>query len=338
MQRKVNVKIGNKTLGPNSPVLIQSMTTFKTSNYKAVIKEILKAEVYGLDLVRVSIVDEADIKALNKIKEAINIPLVVDLHFNKDFALKTLDQKIDKIRLNPLNIGSVDDFKEIVLKAKSKRIPMRLGFNESNEFNPNKMLELAKKYVEIAEDLGYKKIVLSFKFSDVLKTIYTYKKAYKIFDYPLHVGVTEAGPLEIGLIKSSAALTPLLLDGYCNTIRISLTDSVLNEVKASKRLLKSLNIISDWPELISCPTCGRCEVELLPIAREVLDFIEEKHICKKVAIMGCPVNGPGEAKEADIGIAGNKDNNWTLFKKGQSIRIIPGKNIVKEFRKELLKI
>lgn len=336
-QTKV-IQVGNRLIGGQNQVLIQTMPTKKTSDYPAVIAQILDCEPCGLDLVRVSILDQADVMALNHIKRAIHVPLIVDLHFDFQLALLTLEQNIDKIRINPMNIGGVNEYKEIIRKAKDKGIPMRLGFNEGSLNDVDKMLEKAREYIVIAQSLEYDDFVLSFKFSSVRKTIEVYEKAAEMFPYPLHIGLTESGIPEIGLIKSAAALGPLLLQGIGDTIRISLTAEPVDEVKAARRLLKALELNNNWPTLISCPTCGRCEVDLFALSAEINDFVERNQINKTIAIMGCPVNGPGEAKEADIGLAGNKNNTWTLFKHGKTIRIIDGKNVLAEFKKELLSL
>ena len=337
-KQKKTIQIGKKCLGRNHPILIQTMTVGKTSNVNEVVKQILECEKYGLDMIRVSVVDNDDVLALNKIKSKIHVPLIADLHFDKKLALAVLDQNIDKIRINPLNLKSERDYSEIICKARDKDIPVRLGFNEASVRSIEEMFTKAKYYIQLANALDFDNFVLSFKFSNVVSTIDVYRQAAKIFPYPLHVGVTESGVPSSGLIKSSAGLTPLLLEGIGNTIRISLTDKPVEEVKAAKRLLKFLGIIHDWPELISCPSCGRTEVNQIKVANEIQDFIEKNHIISKVAVMGCPVNGPGEAKHADIGIAGSKDNTWVLFKKGKIVRTIKGDDVIEEFKSELLRL
>ena len=337
-KQKKATQIGKKLLGKKHPILIQTMTTAKTSKVKDVVKQILDCEQYGLDLVRVSIVDMDDVLALNKIKKLIHVPLIADLHFDKKLALAVLDQNIDKIRLNPVNLKNEKDYIEIIEKAKAKEIPVRLGFNEASCKTPDEMLKKAQFYINLANLVDFDNFVLSFKFSDILTTIEVYRKARKMFPYPLHVGVTESGIPSSGLVKSAAALTPLLLDEIGDTIRISLTDSPVEEVKAAKRLLKFLRINENWPELISCPSCGRTEVNQIKVAKEIQDFIEKNGINHKIAVMGCPVNGPGEAKDATLGIAGSKNNTWILFKKGKVLRTIPGDKILEEFKKELLKL
>jgi len=336
--KRRTTQIGNKIIGKNHRVLIQTMPTAKTSNAKEVIKQIKECEQYGLDLIRVSIVDLDDVKALNKIKVAIKVPLIVDLHFDKKLALLSMDQEIDKIRINPVNLKKESDYIEIIEKARDKSLPVRLGFNEGSIPNIDDMLKTAEHYIELANQHGFDDFVLSFKFSNVAKTIEVYEKAYKLFPHPLHLGVTESGIKDIGLIKSSCALAPLLVKNIGDTIRISLTDKSVEEVKAARRLLKSLDLDHDWPELISCPSCGRSEVSVVKVAKEISEFLEKNKINLKVAIMGCPVNGPGEAKAADIGIAGSKNNTWILFKHGKIIRTIDGTNIIEDFKNEIKKL
>ena len=335
-KRKKSTQIGNRPIGKNHPILIQTMPTVKTSKINEVVKQIKECEQFGVDLVRVSIVDVEDVFALNEIKRRVKVPLIADLHFDKRLALLAMDQNIDKIRINPLNLKSEKDYIEIIEKARDTKIAVRLGFNHSSEKDIDEMLKKAQYYINAANLVDFDNFVLSFKFSDIKSTVEVYRKANKMFPYPLHIGVTESGILESGLIKSSAALAPLLLDEIGDTIRISLTDTPVEEVKAAKRLLKFLKLREDWPELISCPCCGRCEVKQIKVANNIQEFLEKNQINLKVAVMGCPVNGPGEAKDADIGIAGSKDNTWVLFKKGKVVRIIPGDTIIEEFKKEIL--
>lgn len=331
------VQIGSLLFG-SSHVYIQSMCTTKTNNVDAVVNEILACEAAGVDLMRVSILDQDDINALKEIKSRIHVPLVCDLHFDYELALKVLDEPIDKIRINPLNIGGMNEFKAIIKKAKDKDIAVRLGFNEGSCSSFATMLDVCGDYLKVSENLGFEKVVLSFKFSDVLNSIKVNEEASKRFDYPLHIGVTESGIMEIGLLKSGSALAPLLIQGIGSTIRISLSESPVEEVKAARRLLKILKIREDYPEVISCPSCGRSEVDVLEISRAVNKFVEENNINKTVALMGCAVNGPGEAKAADIGIAGSKNNIWILFKHGKVVRQIDGSVVLEEFKKELLSL
>lgn len=341
------IKIGNITIGGSSKVLIQSMCNIKTSNYKEVAKQINECAKFGADLMRVSVLDFDDAKAIKEIKKLINIPLIADIHFDYRLAIEAINSGVDAVRLNPGNIGSKENVKKVVELCKEKHIPIRIGVNSGSidkEVNNNTAIVNAKELVEsasrmakILEDLGFYDIVISLKCSHVLETVEAYRLASKKFDYPLHLGITEAGPKDIGLIRSTAGLAPLLLDGIGDTIRISLSDDPVEEVLACRRLLKDLQIRNDYPVLISCPTCGRTQVNLVPLAKRVLSYLEEHNIEKTVAIMGCIVNGPGEAKRADIGCAGGK-GSWVIFKKDQILKTVSEENIFSELIKEIEKL
>lgn len=341
------IKIGNITIGGSSKVLIQSMCNIKTSNYKEVALQINECARFGADLMRVSVLDFDDAKAIKEIKKLINIPLIADIHFDYRLAIESINSGVDAVRLNPGNIGSKENVKKVVELCKEKHIPIRIGVNSGSidkEVNNNTAIVNAKELVEsasrmakILEDLGFYDIVISLKCSHVLETVEAYRLASKKFDYPLHLGITEAGPKDIGLIRSTAGLAPLLLDGIGDTIRISLSDDPVEEVLACRRLLKDLQIRNDYPVLISCPTCGRTQVNLVPLAKRVLSYLEEHNIEKTVAIMGCIVNGPGEAKRADIGCAGGK-GSWVIFKKDQILKTVSEENIFSELIKEIEKL
>ena len=341
------IKIGNITIGGSSKVLIQSMCNIKTSNYKEVAQQINECAKFGADLMRVSVLDFDDAKAIKEIKKLINIPLIADIHFDYRLAIESINSGVDAVRLNPGNIGSKENVKKVVELCKEKHIPIRIGVNSGSidkEVNNNTAIVNAKELVEsasrmakILEDLGFYDIVISLKCSHVLETVEAYRLASKKFDYPLHLGITEAGPKDIGLIRSTAGLAPLLLDGIGDTIRISLSDDPVEEVLACRRLLKDLQIRNDYPVLISCPTCGRTQVNLVPLAKRVLSYLEEHNIEKTVAIMGCIVNGPGEAKRADIGCAGGK-GSWVIFKKDQILKTVSEENIFSELIKEIEKL
>ena len=337
-------KVGNLTLGGSNRVLIQSMCNIKTSKVKEVIRQINECHKLGADLMRVSVLDLEDAKAIKQIKKGIKIPLIADIHFDYRLALEAINNGVDAIRINPGNIGSVDKIKKVVLLAKKKSIPIRVGVNSgsldksiSNQVSAVNLVKSAKKHVAILEKLGFRNIVISLKGSNVKDTIEAYTLASKTFKYPLHLGITEAGPSEIGISRSVAALAPLLLNGIGNTIRISLSDEPQKEIIACKRLLHDVGLYPNYPTLISCPTCGRTQVNLIPLANKVLKYLEDNHINKKVAVMGCVVNGPGEAKECDLGVAGGK-NEWVLFKKGEVVRKIKDKDAYNVLIKEIKKL
>ena len=322
------VKIGNTSIGHSDNVKIQSMCNIKTSKFEEVINQILELEKLGCDIIRVSIMDESDALAIKEIKKAIHIPLVADIHFDYCLALKAIENGVDKIRINPGNIGSIDNVKKVVDACKEKHIPIRIGVNSgsldksihdySTHYTANALVESAKKHVKILEDLDFHDIVISLKGSDVLTTIKAYEIASETFPYPLHLGITEAGTKEIGIIRSVSGLAPLLLKGIGDTIRISLSADPKEEVIAAKRMLHDLGLYPNYPTLVACPTCGRTRVNVPGVADKVLKMLEEINKPITVAVMGCVVNGPGEAKNADIGIAGG-NGEWILFKKGQVI-------------------
>lgn len=322
------VKIGNTSIGHSNNVKIQSMCNIKTSKYEEVIKQILELEKLGCDIIRVSVMDESDALAIKEIKKAIHIPLVADIHFDYRLALKAIENGVDKIRINPGNIGSIENVKKVVDACKEKHIPIRIGVNSgsldktihdySTHYTANALVESAKKHVKILEDLDFHDIVISLKGSNVLTTIKAYEIASETFPYPLHLGITEAGTKEIGIIRSVSGLSPLLLKGIGDTIRISLSADPKEEVIAAKRMLHDLGLYPNYPTLVACPTCGRTRVNVPGVADKVLKMLEEINKPITVAVMGCVVNGPGEAKNADIGIAGG-NGEWILFKKGQVI-------------------
>lgn len=341
------IKIGNTFIGGSNRVLIQSMCNIKTEKYLDVIKQINECAAAGADLMRVSVLDENDAYAISKIKEGISIPLIADIHFEYKLALICLEQGIDAIRINPGNIGSVDKIKLVVDKAKEKHVPIRVGvnsgsmdksiFDKDGIVTSHYLYESALKHAKILEDLGFEDIVISLKGSNAKETIEAYRYASKMFKYPLHLGVTEAGPKDTGLIRSSAGLAPLLLEGIGDTIRISLSDDPIEEIKAASRLLHDLGLKDDYPTFISCPTCGRTEVDLIPTAKIIQKYIEDNHINKTIAIMGCIVNGPGEARHADLGAAGG-NGVWAIFKKGKVLRRVKNEDIVEELIKEINKL
>ena len=309
-----SVQVGNLTIGGNNHVVIQSMCNTKTKNVEATIKQINALEQAGCELVRVAVFDKEDAYAIKEIKKGIHIPLVADIHFDYKLALIAIESGIDKVRINPGNIGSIEKVKAVVDACKKKHIPIRIGVNGGSlekdilekygEPTPEGMVESAMKHVKILEDLDFHDIVISLKSSNTMLTIKAYELASKTFPYPLHVGVTEAGTALGGTIKSSLGIGTLLYEGIGNTIRVSLSDDPVEEIKVAKILLKELGLLKGVPTLVSCPTCGRIQYDLIPIAKEMEDFLKDIHLDITVAIMGCAVNGPGEARHADIGIAG----------------------------------
>ena len=346
-EKTKQIKVGNITIGHSKNVLIQSMCNIKTENVKEVSEQINRCAKLGADLMRVSVLDENDAKAIKEIKKNITIPLIADIHFDYKLAIISILSGADAIRINPGNIGSKENIKKVVDLCKEKNIPIRVGINSgsldkeinnsTNVVSSNDLISSARKTIKILEDLDFYNIVISLKGSHVKQTIESYRLASKEFEYPLHVGITEAGPKDIGLIRSVSGIAPILLDGIGDTIRISLSDDPEEEVKACRRLLKDLEIRNDYPCLISCPTCGRTQVDLIPLAKKVLNYLEENNINKTIAIMGCIVNGPGEAKQADIGCAGGKDK-WVIFIKDKIIKTVNEKDIYQSLIEEINKL
>ena len=340
-------KLGNCYIGGSEQILIQSMCNIKTSKVDEVVAQINECALLGADLMRVSVLDMEDARAIKDIVSRISIPLIADIHFDYKLAIEAINSGVAAVRLNPGNIGSEENVRQVVELCKEKHIPIRIGVNSGSidkEINNNtskvraeELVKSAEKMVKMLEKYGFYDIVISLKGSHVQETIDAYRLAAQKFDYPLHLGITEAGPKDIGLIRSTAGIAPLLLDGIGNTIRISLSDEPQEEVRACCRLLKDLGLKNDYPYLISCPTCGRTQVDLVPLAKRVLKYLEDNHIRKTVAIMGCIVNGPGEAKRADIGCAGGK-GQWVIFKKDQIIKTVSDEKIFDELIEEINKI
>ena len=321
-------KIKNTTIGGQNRVLIQSMCKHKTSHVDEIIKEINECAKLGADLMRVSVLDEEDAMAIKEIQKGISIPLIADIHFDPRLAILAINNGVDKIRLNPGNINNEEKIKEIVELAKKKGVVIRVGansgsvdssFDEKDISLSEKLVYSAKKQVEILEKYDFHNIVISLKASNIHETIAAYRLASEIFPYPLHIGITEAGPKDVSLIRSVAGLAPILLDGIGDTIRISITGPAQDEVIAAKRLLHDCGLYENYPTFISCPTCGRTQVDCRPLGLKVLKYLEDNNIKLTVAIMGCVVNGPGEGKNADIGVAGGK-GEYVIFKKGQIIK------------------
>ena len=322
------IRIGRLTIGGQDKVLIQSMCKHKTSDVEAIINEINECAALGAKLMRVSVLDEEDAKAIAQIKKGINIPLVADIHFDPNLAILAIKCGANKIRINPGNISDENKIKEIVELAKKKHVAIRVGANSGSvnkimdEFDiplAHKLILSVKEQVELLEKYDFHDIVISLKASNIKETIRAYQLASEMFPYPLHIGITEAGPYELSVIRSTAGLAPLLLEGIGDTIRISITGDAKDEVIAAKRLLHDCGLYELYPTFISCPTCGRTQVDVKPLGAKIFKYLEDNNYKITVAVMGCVVNGPGEAKNADIGIAGGK-GQYVIFKKGEVIK------------------
>lgn len=340
-------KVGNLTLGGNNHVIIQSMCNTKTKDVEATVKQILQLEKAGCEMVRVAVLNKDDANAIAEIKKQIHIPLIADIHFDYQLALIAINNGIDKIRINPGNIGSIEKVKAVVEACQKKNIPIRIGVNGGSlekeilekygKPTAQSMIESAKKHIDILESLDFHDYAISLKSSNTLLTIEAYTLASETFDCPLHIGVTEAGTKLGGTIKSSLGIGTLLYQGIGNTIRVSLSADPIEEIKVAKTLLKELELIDHVPTLVSCPTCGRIQYDLIPIANEIEDFLNTIHADITVAIMGCAVNGPGEAKHADIGIAGGVKEGL-LIKKGEIVRKVKQEDMVKVLKEEIIKM
>ncbi len=343
--RKIMVK--DVQIGGQNKVVIQSMCNTKTKDIDKTVKQILDLEKVGCEIIRVACVDTEDAKAIKEIKKQIHIPIVADIHFDYRIALDAINAGIDKIRINPGNIGSKEKVEKVVNACIEKNIPIRIGVNAGSlekdlldkygKPTADAMIESAKRHIDILEELNFKDYVVSLKASNLDLCIEAYQKASKEFDCPLHLGVTEAGTEFSGTIKSSIGLGYMLRNGIGDTLRVSLSDDPVKEVKVAKEILKDCNLYKKTPTLISCPTCGRTQIDIIPIAKEIEEFLQEIESDITVAVMGCPVNGPGEAKEADIGIAGGKKEG-ILFKKGQIIKKIPQEEIVGVLKREIIEL
>ena len=342
------INVGGIKIGGQNKVIIQSMTNTKTKDVEATVKQILDLEKAGCEIIRVACLDMEDAKAIKDIKEQIHIPIVADIHFNYKIAICAIEAGVDKVRINPGNIGGKEKVKAVVDKCKEYNVPIRIGVNAGSlekdllekyggKPTAKAMVESAKRHVQILEDLDFYDIAISLKASNLDLCIESYEEAAKEFNYPLHLGITEAGTAFSGTIKSSIGLGILLREGIGDTIRVSLSDNPIEEIKVVKEILKDCNLYKNVPTLVSCPTCGRTQIDLIPMAKEVEEFLQTINSDITVAVMGCAVNGPGEASNADIGIAGGIKEGL-LFKKGKIIRKIPQENIVKELKDEILKM
>jgi (E)-4-hydroxy-3-methylbut-2-enyl-diphosphate synthase len=338
------VKVGNLTIGGNNEVIIQSMCTTKTANVDATVAEIHRLEEAGCQVVRVTVNNQEAAEAVKEIKKRISIPLVADIHFDYRLALKAIENGIDKVRINPGNIGRRERVEAVVQACKDRGIPIRIGVNAGSLEKhlldkygyptPEAMVESALFHIGILEELDFRDIIVSLKASDVPMAIAAYTKAAQVIPYPLHLGITEAGTLFSGTVKSAAGLGVLLNMGIGSTVRISLSADPVEEVKVARELLKTFGLISNAATLVSCPTCGRLDIDLFSVANEVEAYLEKVKVPIKVSVLGCAVNGPGEAREADIGIAGARGEGM-LFRYGEMIRKVPEQDLVAELKKEI---
>ncbi len=338
------VKVGNILIGGNAPIAIQSMLNVPANDIENSVKQAKALEQAGCEIVRIAVPDMNAVKLVSALKENINIPVVADIHFDYKLALESVAAGVDKIRINPGNIGEISRVKAVVDACKPKEIPIRIGVNSGSvekeilakygSPTPQALCESALYHASLLEKFDYTNIVLSMKSSNVKTMVEAYQLASQKCDYPMHLGVTEAGTERMGIIKSSAGLGALLLQGIGDTIRVSLTADPVKEIYAAKDILKALDIRNDGVQFVSCPTCGRTKIDLISIATEVENRLRDCKKNIKVAVMGCAVNGPGEAKEADIGIAGG-NGVGLIFKKGEIIKKVPESELIEELIKEV---
>ena len=339
------IKIGDKVIGGGNPILIQSMTNTKTEDVEATVKQIKELTVAGCDIIRCAVPTMEAAKALKKIKKQISIPLVADIHFDYRLAIAAMENGADKIRINPGNIGSLDRVKAVVDVAKERNIPIRVGVNSGSlekhilekygRVTAEGIVESALDKVKIIEDLGYDNLVISIKSSDVLMCVKAHELIADKTKYPLHVGITESGTVTSGNIKSAIGLGLILSQGIGDTIRVSLTGDPVEEIRSANLILKTLGLKQGGISVVSCPTCGRTQIDLIGLATKVEKLVEKyQNLDIKVAVMGCVVNGPGEAKEADLGIAGG-NGVGILMKKGEIIKKVPEEELLKALEYEL---
>ncbi len=339
------VQIGNKKIGGGNPIMIQSMTNTRTEDVKATVEQIKRLEAAGCDIVRATVPTLEAAQAIKEIKKEISIPLVADIHFDYKMAIAAMENGADKIRINPGNIGSREKVEEVVKVAKERNIPIRVGVNSGSlEKNlvekyggvtAEGIVESALDKVKLIEDIGYDNLVISIKSSDVLMCVKAHEILAEKTNHPLHVGITESGTIISGNIKSSIGLGLILHQGIGDTIRVSLTGDPVEEIKSAKLILRTLGLRKGGIEIVSCPTCGRTKIDLIGLANQVENMVADIPLDIKVAVMGCAVNGPGEAKEADIGIAGGIGEGL-LIKKGEIIKKVPEEQLLSVLREELL--
>lgn len=338
------IQIGNKVIGGGNQVLIQSMTNTKTEDVEATVAQIKELEAAGCDIIRCAVPTMEAALALKEIKKQISIPLVADIHFDYRLALAAIENGADKIRINPGNIGSEERVRAVVEAAKERNIPIRVGVNSGSLEKPlvekyggvtaEGIVESALDKVRIIEEMGYDNLVISIKSSNVLMAVQAHELIAKKTNYPLHVGITESGTIISGNIKSSIGLGIILNQGIGDTIRVSLTGNPVEEVKSAKLILRTLGLRKAGVEVVSCPTCGRTQIDLIGLANQVENMVQKYDLDIKVAVMGCVVNGPGEAKEADIGIAGGKGVGM-LIKKGEVVKTLPEDQLLATLEEEL---
>ena len=338
------VAVGNLVVGGDNPIIVQSMTTLDTHAVEPVMAEIARMEAAGCELIRVTVPKPEDAAVLSEIKRRMRVPLICDIHFDYKMALAALDHPIDKLRINPGNIGGMDRFRQVLKKAKDKGIPMRIGVNAGSlerEFAmkygfpcPPAMVDSALRYIEIAESEGYHDMIVSLKSSDIITAVEAYRLYAKQCDYPTHIGITEAGQPPYAVIKSAAGLAPLLLDGIGDTIRVSLLAPKEVEIEAAFDILQATQRRVRKPELIACPTCGRLEIDLTKIMDDLSKRLAGRKTAVKISVLGCVVNGPGEAKEADLGIAAGKGKGM-IFKRGEMLRTVSEAEMVDALLEEI---
>lgn len=339
------VKIGDRVIGGGNPILIQSMTNTKTEDVAATVAQIHALEAAGCDIIRCAVPTMEAAHAMAEIKKQISIPLVADIHFDYKLAIAAIEAGVDKIRINPGNIGSIDRVRAVVDAAEERGIPIRVGVNggslekeiveRDHGVTAAGIVESALRQTAVIEDMGYDNLVISIKSSDVMLCAEAHRLLVQKTDHPLHVGITEAGTLLSGNIKSAVGLGMILSQGIGDTIRVSLTGDPREEVKSAKLILRTLGLRKGGIEVVSCPTCGRTKIDLIGLANQVETMVEDIPLDIKVAVMGCIVNGPGEAKEADIGIAGGKGEGL-LIRKGEAVRKVPEDQLLSVLREELL--
>ncbi len=343
-QTKV-IQIGDRLIGGGNPILIQSMTNTRTEDVQATVQQIHRLEAAGCEIVRCTVPNKEAAQAIAEIKKQIRIPLVADIHFDYRMAIAAIENGADKIRINPGNIGSKENVKAVVDAARERNVPIRVGVNGGSleremiakygGVTPEGIVESALLKVRMIEEFDYDRIVISIKSSDVLFSIKAHELIAEKTDYPLHVGITESGTLTSGNIKSALGLGVILYEGIGDTIRVSLTGDPVEEVKSAKMILRNMGLRTGGIEVVSCPTCGRTRIDLIGLANKVEEMVQDIPLNIKVAVMGCAVNGPGEAREADIGIAGG-DGEGLLIKKGEIVRKVPEEQLLSVLRDELL--
>jgi len=334
------IRVGKIAIGGDSPITVQTMVKVDAHDVKAVVRQIREQEEAGCDITRMNVLDMESVKNFSKIKKEIHIPIVADIHLNYEWALEAIKQGVDKLRINPGNIGGIDKVKKVVVLAKERGVPIRIGVNVGSlerdllikygRPTPEALVESASRHIKILEDLNFDQIIVSLKASDVIQMTRAYRLFSQKYDYPVHLGVTEAGPPSIGTIVSSMGTGSLLLEGIGDTIRVSLSGDSLEEIRVGKEILKNLGLKSG-PILVSCPTCSRTQYDMIPLVAKVEKYLQTIKKPIKVAVMGCVVNGPGEAREADVGIAGGK-NAGVIFSKGKIVKTVKEKEMFEELR------